>query len=942
MSYSPQPGPQRAPIARLLAARGGELAVVAVAWLGLHELAHLRLLPLELAGVLAGWFTVWCGAAWTRWRWPAGNGIWRAGEFFGPGLALAACNTQLLHPLSFGRQILYVTVFLGTVATGWRAWVAWRIRRGADPVAEPVRVLLVALVPLLVLLPFFTDRLLGGTDARWYGFMLRDYLDQLHAGVFPVFIGQGEYAWNGAVHLFRSAPVYLNLAGFWDLLTARGLNVHALQHLTVLTAGLVGALGFYAAAAALLPTRRWIAAGFAALYVLAPAWLGVLYCSDAYMTFLALAALPAVLYGNARSLIDEDARGYRWLAVGLALVWMCHPPTALLSTLASVLLQGGSLLMGRAPGAQWRGAIVGGVLFLGLGAYYFVGMSELPKGVGPGLPDALQLAGLMLALTGLANGLLLGRSRGWLILVPIGAAVAGLGRGPWLIWIAVTSALVAVSFAAGRGRTGLGRHACVILFVALLLGAGLTQALVGLDHPAQNLEMIGGLKVNQLHSPEFFRPVSADLSTQGNFQPGPGLWVTLAVLAGAFFLSGSLAVRLFFIAACLPFFALVRVPWVSDFLLGFAPNGIAKIVSFTLPIRIMPMMSGLLAMGGVIWFASRPAQAPRAWLRWVEGSVVLLVVGWTLVQALPFMRRGWSVTATRLASTNAMRPENAVLERFTYDLLPHPHYLSHGRTDPWLQARVLDEGEKVVIGPDATARLMEKNEAQRLRLKATVEPTSPRWVNLTPAIKVQPGERLLVRFEFVPGVNYAGWLIWTAPHGYREYRLPESGMGESFGVNENNSRVVVLGNSTDQPQTYKLSQIRDPENSIAGNGDHFADAVVSKYVPAAATVRVETLMPSYKVAAVVPAAGWIETSRVWLPGYRTLLDGKPAQLRPSHRGLAMVAASPGRHELELTYVGTTKLWAALVVSALCWLGWVAWTVRGWLRPSAPPSSSPAA
>jgi hypothetical protein len=700
----------------------------------------------------------------------------------------------------------------------------------------------------------------------------------------------------------------------------------------------LGALGFYAAAVALLPARRWIAAGFAALYVLAPVWLGVLYCVDAYMTFIALAALPAVLYGNARSLIAEDGRGYRWLAAGLVLVWMCHPPTALLTTLATVLLQGGSLLLGRAPRTQWRGAITGGLWFAGLGAHYFVGMSELPTGAGPGAADALQLGGLMLALAGLGNGLLLGRTRAWLTLVPIGAVVAGMGRGPWLIWIAITGSLVAGSVAVGRGRTVLGRHACVILFMALLVGAGLTQAWIGPDHPAQNLEMMGVLKVNQLHSPEFFWPVSADLSTQANFQPGHGLWITLAVLAVAFFWRGSLAVRLFFVAACLPIFALVRVPWVSDFLLGFVPNDIARIVSFALPIRIVPLMSGLLAMGGVVWFATRDARVPGGWLRRLEGGVMLVAVGWTLVQTTPFVRRGWSATGTRTATTDAMRHENAVLERFNYDLLPHPQYHSHGRTDPWLQARVLDARENVIVGPDETARLMEKTGAQRLRLTANVEPTSPRWINLAPSITVEPGERLLVRFEFDAKINYAGWLIWTAPHGYREYRLPESGMIEGFGAGGKNSRVISLGNSTDQPQTYKLSQIRDPENSIAGNGDLFAEVVISKYRPADATVRVDALMPSYRVTAVLPAEGWIETSRVWLPGYRTLLDGKPVDLKPSHRGLAMVAASPGRHELELTYVGTVKLWAALVVSGLCWLGWLGWTVRGWLRPPDGPTS----
>jgi hypothetical protein len=107
-----------------------------------------------------------------------------------------------------------------------------------------LRVLLVGAAALGVLLPFFTDRLIGGTDARWYATMLHDFVAQLRAGVFPVFIGQGEFAWNGAVHLFRSAPVYMHVAGAWDFLTWRVLNAPALQHLAILTGGASRGLGF--------------------------------------------------------------------------------------------------------------------------------------------------------------------------------------------------------------------------------------------------------------------------------------------------------------------------------------------------------------------------------------------------------------------------------------------------------------------------------------------------------------------------------------------------------------------------------------------------------------------------------------------------------------------------------------------------------------------------
>jgi hypothetical protein len=480
----------------------------------------------EVVGVLAGWFAIGLLAAIGRMLRSAWGWVWGAVEVLAPWGVSALVNGRLSHPLTAGQQ-LYAVLALGLVVSGWRSFWVWRGRRGVEPIAEPLRVLLVGAAALGVLLPFFTDRLIGGTDARWYATMLHDFVAQLRAGVFPVFIGQGEFAWNGAVHLFRSAPVYMHVAGAWDFLTWRALNAPALQHLAILTAGLVGALGFYAAAAALLPARRWMAAGFAVLYATASAWLGVLYWDEAIMTFMGMAAMPAVLYGNARSLLAEDGRGYRWLAVGLALVWMCHPPIALLATLLTVLLQGGSMMWGRATAARWRGAVIGALWFAGLSVYYFGSMSEVPRTSGSARADLLQMGGLILALAGLGNAVVRQRSWWWWVLALVGTAVAGLGRAPWWGWLGLTSGLVlmVVLGLRWRRRSVSGGTACVIVFGALVLAAGFTQAWLGPNHPARNLETLGVLRSNVAHQAEWLRPVPADLGGLAMYQPGAGLWL---------------------------------------------------------------------------------------------------------------------------------------------------------------------------------------------------------------------------------------------------------------------------------------------------------------------------------------------------------------------------------------------------------------------------------
>ncbi|MEI8088730.1 MAG: hypothetical protein WCG63_03960 [Opitutaceae bacterium] len=909
--------------------RLSEMLVGGLVWFGMNELTSLQLNHAEWFGVLLAWFIIWCIGTWIRaisgrWYWLGNVVPWLVN-----GALLYTINSALSHRLSYGQQI-YAIVIMNSAALAWRFWLGWRVRCGAEPVAEPLRVLLVAALPLFALAPFFSDQLMGGTDARWYAYMLRDYIDQLRTGVFPVFIGQGEFAWNGGVHLFRSAPFYMSLAGLCDQLTMRSLNALALQHLTVLSTGLLGALGFYAAASALLPARRWLAAIFAALYVTTPAWLGVLYCSDAYMTYMALAVLPALLYGNAKSLLSEDGSGYDWLSLGLGLVWMCHPPMAMIATLATVLLQGGSLIFGRVPVIRWRNGLIGVLVFFGLVAYYFIGMGELPNAPGFGRQDILQIAGFLVALTGLSNALVLARSRWWFLAVLVGAGLASQGSPPWTWWILAMSMILGLLVALQRWRRWVfsGDLACVIMFGALLAGAAIVQGFIGAEYPTRNLSTLTGLSINHSHALDFFRPVRADLSNEGNFQPGPGSWLALLVLAWAFFRRGAVAVKLFFIVGILPFFALVRIPLLSDFLLSYVPNGLVPIISFTMPIRILPMMSAFLLMGGVVYFAALPAGHSNALRHRLLLGLFAATLALGIWQVKFYISRGGAITNSRTRSEDQFRPENFLLERFSYDLLPHPEYLSHGVTDPWLQARILDSHEQVVIGPDETARLMEKTHVEKVRLTAKQDASYPAWIHLAPDIVIKPGERILLRFEFDPKINYAGWLIWTAVHGYREYHLPQSGLALGFGTQTLNSRVISLCNSTDQPAIYHLSMSKESGNSVSGENGFFADVAQSHYDPAEAQIRVDSLQP-YRVTTNLPHSGWIETSRVWLPGYAAFLDGQRIEVRASQRGLLMVAVQSGTHQLELRYVGTTKLWIALWVSGLTMLFWVIW--RAWIR-----------
>jgi hypothetical protein len=925
----------------IVAAVAGETAIAALVWLGINELGHWRLTAGGCLAGLAGWLGSLLAGRWLRSR--PGTQAWLgpAVEWAIPAVVLGVLNRFLARPLSLG-QMLYAVLLVGGAIRAWRAWAKGSERRGRHAVLEPLRVLLLIAGAVAAVLPFFTERFLGGTDARWYAYVLRDFIDQLRGGRFPIFVGQGPFAWNGGIHPFRSAPIYLDLAGAWDQLTLHALSALALQHLTVIAVALAGTLGFYAAGVALAPRRRWEMAFLAFIYVSSPAWLGTIYLADAYMTFMTLAALPWVLYGNARTLRDNDGRGYGILAAGLALVWMCHPPIALEASLATVLLQGGAFFLGDDPAKRWPAALRGALLFAGMSAWYFVSMrdSDPLEGMSP-VRDAGQLAGLALVLAGLSGAIL--RRRGWawlLCLIPGGCLLAKVYY-PWFCWLAVATALVAV-VSAGLGRWGIdrSRHTCRILFASLLAAAGLTQLWLGPGRPELNSDTLQGLNSNFPEMERFFPFVpSRAFLPQANVELGVAGWILLAVTIVALFRSKSLAAQLFFVAGLLPVFSLLRVPEIGDFLIGYFPYYIGRVIGFPLTLRVLPITAALVGMGAVLWRATAPSA--EGWRRAGPPLLLSLLAGLSGLQLATFVAHGWRITSSRESTQSAFRPENVVLERFNYDLLRMPEYFSNGETDPRLEFRLLDRDGVVLVDPDRIALRMEAAGTRLLPLAALQDPTNRRWLNLSPGLALEPGEHVLLRFEFNPTRAYQGCLLVQSEDGYRQYYLTVNGSGLDYGFGPwpGHSRVLSLWNSgvTTEHYRFTVAPVGPPSPAVEGD---FATVVVSHYKEALSPVRVESLDPCV-VRADAGQPGWLETPRAFLPGYAASVDGQPVPVAQSAQHLVMVPLTAGRHQIELRFRGTPLLWGAVAISAATWIGWLAGCRRRW-RQGLVGASAPAA
>lgn len=205
---------------------------------------------------------------------------------------------------------------------------------------EAARLTLLVCGTLWLLHAYLTPRLLGGGDARWYHLILADAVTQFRAGVFPVFVGQTDFAFNGAVFPLRVAPYYQYFAGFLDLITGRSLSFIGLQNLTVVLSFVAGALSAYKSLVWLAPEQRWSATLLALLYVMCPGVLGLLYAQDLYMSCMTIPWVPPAVAAMVRWSDDKaDAHAGYILAASLAALWWGHSPIAFWASLIAVTTQ---------------------------------------------------------------------------------------------------------------------------------------------------------------------------------------------------------------------------------------------------------------------------------------------------------------------------------------------------------------------------------------------------------------------------------------------------------------------------------------------------------------------------------------------------------------------------------------------------------------------------
>ena len=732
-------------------------------------------------------------------------------------------------PLS-GREALWI----GAASAGL-AWLQRAVYFGAwaRPPAQPwemLRWLAVGAAGTFVMLPFYHSGSIGAGDAHWYAIMLADFIAQLRAGVFPVWVGQSLYAFNGAVSPLRYAPGFQYFGGLVDLLSAHALEPMAVRNASLAVVSLLGAFSAYACLRPIVGRRPWIACGLSILWILSPGVWAPVTSGDQYMTFMAIPFVPVALHGCWRVWERDDRWSRLWIAVGLAGTWLCHSPVALWMTLISAGMYLAAVFIRR----SWR--------------------------------RELGLAALMTAV------------------------FAILGAFPFVSVLTLDNQIKAATL------------------------RGYTIQMVRASFPAN------------------FLPIDPNGPALANYQLGYALLGILAVALLLLFRARPRGAWAFVIPAflILPFF--VPVPWLTSALWSHVPHWFANIQN------VWPMQRLFLVWASlVVFLAAIVLGSPRAEGRALQrGALIAAFVcgliwsGHEARKVIPGIGRD-----TQAQTRISFGPDNIQLTRYAYSSFAYaPGYFSHSYMEPWLENRLLDRHslDPVLENADAAAPMPPAGASQAADprlvgsglLKAEVIGQSNTYY-LFPRLVLDPGRRYALRLEFLePGIE--GTLQFLHPSMFREYMLPDSGMGIAragpslpsfaFGSDASNSHVIpmiISASGPDSPNALFLAKKRTKDNFP------FARYWLYTYERNKLPINVESWIP-YRARVDASQPVYLETPRMWLKGWSARVNGHTVTAVRSRENLVMVPIEAGQSKVVLEYHPSAVLGTAFWMCAVGWLG----------------------
>jgi hypothetical protein len=287
-----------------------------------------------------------------------------SGALLAFGLFAALCVS--LVSLAWGANVRAAS---GLVVLTGASWMAARLLCSDGAALEGLRLAIASGLGILLTWPLAHTIPMGGGDSVWYAETVADVLVQFRSGVFPVFVGQSEYQFNGSVFPVRVAPLLHHVAIVMDLLTLQSLPYGGALNAVLVGTGIAASVAAYVSFRVILPSNRWIAVLLAFLYLACPGVVALLYNGDLYMTWMTVPILPIVMVSVVQTFRAPSLMWAVLLGGSLGMLWWAHSPTALWVTTLVAILQVVRLLMQWRLRQTWVHGAIAGVLLAAIVAY---------------------------------------------------------------------------------------------------------------------------------------------------------------------------------------------------------------------------------------------------------------------------------------------------------------------------------------------------------------------------------------------------------------------------------------------------------------------------------------------------------------------------------------------------------------------------------------------
>ncbi|HEY4989539.1 MAG TPA: hypothetical protein VII09_07020, partial [Opitutaceae bacterium] len=404
------------------------------------------------------------------------------------------------------------------------------------------------------------------------------------------------------------------------------------------------------------------------------------------------------------------------------------------------------------------------------------------------------------------------------------------------------------------------------------------------------------------------RPVSKDGSNLlGDLQLGYGLWICLLAAA-------AVAVRERAGRTLLACFALVLlfawpIPVATRLAWSSLPTQLLAVTN-QWPVERFYVLLDALAVFIIGAAFSRSASAGKG-QRIFLSAVLAAACLWCTAEARKFFLRAAAISVPEAASEKMHLPENIVVSRtHSYEYLGTPAYFSNGHVDPRLETRLIGREDRKVFADGSTARPGSRPAGAGSR---TMDLRDPKDGFFPATIDLEAGETSVLHFDFL-GRQPAGELQVTGASLADVYTLPFSGSAKAFGTGPDSSHVLFLENSAQKRETVAFRFLR----TGADTGDIFARVTVEPLAPAERAIRLDSLTP-FHASVTADRDSYLETPKLFVPGYRATVDGVPVPFARSPEGLVAIPLSRGEHDVRLDYPGSRLLRWSYYGSGAAWI-----------------------